>query len=100
MQKTLSTLAALLACATAFGADVRTDCPADGRNGPAELHRDWLMTGWERAAGDAPFNFRQDLGRYYDFTRTDLSLFDDFDPELKVRTTADDYGKVWYGLVP
>ena len=39
-------------------------CPADGKNGVAELHRDWLMTGWDRKAGDPAFNFREDLGRF------------------------------------
>lgn len=83
-----------------FAAELSTACAGAGPQGVAQLHRDWLMLGWERNAGDPAFNFRNDLGKYYDFTRTDLSLFDDFDPELKVRTTADDYGKVWYGMVP
>jgi len=100
MVKTAISLAALLLCSVSHAAPAPGNCPADGKNGVAELHRDWIMTGWERDVGDPAFDFRKDLGRYYDFTRTDLSLFDDFDPELKVRTTADDYGKVWYGLVP
>lgn len=89
-----------LACSSAFAADVRTNCASTGKEGVAQLHRDWLMIGWERDAGDPDFNFRKDLGKYYDFNSRDLNLFDDFDPELKVRNTADDYGKVRYGLVP
>ncbi|WP_143745720.1 hypothetical protein [Massilia sp. KIM] len=89
-----------IACSSTFAADLRTDCASSGKEGVAQLHRDWLMIGWERDAGDPEFNFRKDLGKYYDFGSKDLNLFDDFDPELKVRHTADDYSKVWYGLVP
>jgi ketosteroid isomerase-like protein len=92
--------AALLACSATFAAELAKDCPASGKGGVAELHRNWLLEGWERDAGDPEFNFRKDLGKYYDFSRTDLSLFDDFDPQLKVRNTADDYGSIWYALVP
>lgn len=94
------TLAACLLCSSALSAEPRNDCPASGQEGIAQLHHDWLMIGWERDAGDPDFNFRQDVGKYYDFTRDDLNLFDDFDPQLKVRNTADDYGTIWYGLVP
>jgi hypothetical protein len=100
MLKSAFALAFGIACSSTFAAEVRTDCASAGKEGVAQLHRDWLMIGWERDDGDPDFNFRQDLGKYYDFSSKDLSLFDDFDPELKVRHTADDYGKVWYGLVP
>ncbi|AVR98361.1 hypothetical protein [Pseudoduganella armeniaca] len=97
-------IAALSLAAHAWGARASANppaiCAASGPDSPAELHRDWIMTGWERDAGDPEFNFRNDLARWYDFSATDLSLFDDFDPELRVRTTADDYGKVWHALVP
>ena len=100
MKKIALALAACIVCSTSSSAELRTNCPSSGKDGVAELHRDWLMTGWERDAGDPDFHFRKDLGKYYDFASRDLSLFDDFDPALKVRNTADDYGKVWYGLVP
>ena len=82
------------------GAQAPTNCASTGKDGVAELHRDWLMIGWERNNGDPDFNFRIDLGRYYDFTRNDLSLFDDFDPKLQARNTADGYGSIWYQFVP
>lgn len=93
-------MAAMFAFSTSFAAEPAKACPSAGKNGVAELQREWLLTGWERDAGDPEFNFRKDLGKYYDFTRSDLSLFDDFDPQLKVRNTAEDYGKIWHGLVP
>ena len=100
MFKVALALAAVFFSAPSFSQELSTNCPTTGKNSVAELHRDWLMIGWERDAGDPAFNFKQDLGKYYDFNRKDLNLFDDFDPELKVRHTAEDYGKVWYGLVP
>lgn len=100
MLKTTLALAVCFFCSQSFATDIRNDCPFTGKDSVAELHRDWIMIGWERDAGDPDFNFRNDLGKYYDFARDDLSLFDDFDPQLQVRKTADDYGKVWYALVP
>lgn len=87
-------------CSPCFSAEVHSNCRATGKDSVAELHRDWLMIGWERDAGDPDFSFRNDLGKYYDFTSNDLSLFDDFDPKLQVRKTAEDYGKIWHALVP
>jgi hypothetical protein len=81
-------------------AEGQSNCANTGKDGVADLHRDWLMIGWERNDGDPDFNFRTDLGRYYDFTRKDLSLFDDFDPKLQARNTADSYGSIWYQFVP
>jgi ketosteroid isomerase-like protein len=100
MLKSALALALGLASSMSFAAQVRTDCASSGKEGVAQLHRDWLMIGWERNDGDPDFNFRKDLGKYYDFNSRDLNLFDDFDPELAVRHSADDYGKVWYRLVP
>lgn len=100
MFKSVLALATLFVCTSSFSAELLTTCPTAGNDSVAGLHHDWVMIGWERDAGDPDFNFRKDVGKYYDLTSTDLSLFDDFDPALKVRNTADDYGTVWYGLVP
>jgi hypothetical protein len=94
------TAASVARIAAARAADVQNSCATIGNDSVSALHRDWLMIGWERDAGDPEFDFRKDLGRNYDFTRNDLSLFDDFDPKLQVRTTADDYGSIWYQFVP
>jgi len=100
MFKVALALAAVFFSAPSFSQELSTNCPASGKDSVAALHRDWLMIGWERDAGDPAFNFKQDLGKYYDFNRKDLNLFDDFDPALKVRHTAEDYGTIWHGLVP
>ena len=61
----------------------------------ADLHRDWILTGWEYKASDGPFIFRQKLGRYYDFSAKDLILYDDFDPQHRIVRKAAAYAAIW-----
>ncbi|WP_050469232.1 hypothetical protein [Herbaspirillum chlorophenolicum] len=58
--------------------------------GPDELHRQWILEGWERSEGDAPFSFREKLGRFYS-SGNDLHLYDSFDPQHRVAHSAEDY---------
>ncbi|MFD0305751.1 YybH family protein [Streptomyces sp. NPDC127119] len=60
----------------------------------AELHSRWVF-GWERDDGDAPFDFRRTFGEFYDFDSPDVRLYDDFDAEQRVATTAARYGSIW-----
>ncbi|SES07433.1 SnoaL-like domain-containing protein [Lentzea xinjiangensis] len=60
----------------------------------ADLHRRWVF-GWDRREGDAPFDFRRTFGEFYDFDSPDVRLYDDFDPEQRVATTAAGYGSIW-----
>lgn len=60
----------------------------------ADLHSRWVF-GWERDEGDAPFDFRRTFGEFYDFSSPDVRLYDDFDPEQRVATTAVGYGAIW-----
>jgi len=60
----------------------------------ADLHVRWVF-GWERNEGDAPFDFRCTFGELYDFDSPDLRLYDNFDPEQRVATTATGYGSIW-----
>ncbi len=60
----------------------------------ADLHDRWVF-GWERAEGDAPFDFQRSLGEFYDVSSPDVRLYDDFDPEQRVATTAAGYGSIW-----
>jgi ketosteroid isomerase-like protein len=74
---------------------VHADCRAPTDVDVARLHRDWILIGWEKKAGDPPFVFRDKLARYYDFDANDLILYDDFDPQHRVARTAQAYGEVW-----
>ncbi|QFZ24284.1 hypothetical protein EKG83_16465 [Saccharothrix syringae] len=53
------------------------------------------MFGWERDEGDAPFDFQRTFGGFYDSDSPDVRLYDDFDPEQRVATTAAGYGAIW-----
>ncbi|HEV7334329.1 MAG TPA: hypothetical protein VGO06_00050 [Bosea sp. (in: a-proteobacteria)] len=71
------------------------DCARTGTTSPAELHREWIMTGWEKRTGDAPFDFKTKLGKYYDWSSTDVLLYDDLAPERRMARSAEAYGAMW-----
>ncbi len=49
----------------------------------------------ESDEGDAPFDCRRTFGEFYDLSSPDVRLYDDFDPEQHVATTAAGYGSIW-----
>ena len=61
----------------------------------AALHREWILVGWEQKTGDEPLDFRQKLGKYYDFTNPNLLLYDDFDPQQRIVRSAAAYAVIW-----
>jgi ketosteroid isomerase-like protein len=60
----------------------------------ADLHERWVF-GWDRREGDVPFDFQRTFGDFYDFDSPDVRLYDDFDPEQRVATSAAAYGAIW-----
>lgn len=76
-------------------AERRPACAAEGDAAVAALHRNWILIGWDRKAGDGPFSFREKLGRYYDFAATDVILYDDMAPGHRVARSAAEYGALW-----
>lgn len=98
--KIRTTLASLLLiCANgliAHSASASTEsCPSNSGNQIADLHSEWILVGWEKKPGDAPFDFRAKLGKYYDFSAPKVVLYDDFDPTRRVARSADAYGNFW-----
>ncbi len=61
----------------------------------AALHREWILVGWERKVGDGPLDFRQKLGKYYNWSSSDVLLYDDFDPQRRVVRSPAAYGAIW-----
>ncbi|GGM88567.1 hypothetical protein GCM10011609_26630 [Lentzea pudingi] len=59
-----------------------------------DLHTRWVF-GWDRREGDEPFGFARTFGEFYDFSSPEVRLYDDFDPERRVSTTATGYGAIW-----
>jgi ketosteroid isomerase-like protein len=71
-------------------------CSPSSASGPGELHRQWILEGWERREGDGRFVFANKLGRFYS-KGSDLHLYDDYDPQHRVARTASEYGGFWEG---
>ena len=78
---------------TAVGAD--TPACSTSEKQVTDLHREWIMVGWEKLPGDGPFDFRAKLGKFYDFTSPDVVLYDDFEPQYRVAHSAAEYGTFW-----
>lgn len=70
-------------------------CAANGSTSPGELHREWIMVGWEKRRGDPPFDFRQRLGHLYHWNSSDVRLYDDFDPQHRVARSASEWAAIW-----
>lgn len=70
-------------------------CSPSGAESPGELHRQWILDGWEYRPGDPTFSFREKLGRFYDWSARDTVLFDDFDPQRRAARSAAAYGATW-----
>lgn len=70
-------------------------CASSGDASVAALSQDWILVGWERKAGDGPLDFRQKLGKYYDWSSPDVVIYDDFDPQHRVVRSPAAYGAIW-----
>jgi ketosteroid isomerase-like protein len=70
-------------------------CARRGAAGVGELHRAWILTGWEKRAGDPPWEFDAKLGRFYDGSSDAVHLYDDFDPAHRVARSAAEYAAIW-----
>jgi ketosteroid isomerase-like protein len=92
-QRPFAALGAALALTLAAPAEPHA-APNDAQR-VAQLHSEWILQGWEKAPGDGPFDFRRQLGRFYDLEARDLLLYDDFDPQRRVARSADEYGAFW-----
>jgi ketosteroid isomerase-like protein len=60
----------------------------------AQLHRDWILIGWEKKEGEK-FDYTAKLGKYYDWKEKDVILYDDFDPQKRIAKSAAEYKAVW-----
>ena len=68
------------ACSTSAGAD-----------GPGQLHREWILRGWERREMDGCFVFAERFRHLYSGC-DDLHLYDSYDPRHRVARSAAEYG--------
>lgn len=82
-----------MAALTTSGSSAAASNPSHQTEAVAAQHVDWVY-GWERTPGDAPFSFHDCLSRFYS-SANDLALYDDFDPQHRVATSAAEYGSFW-----
>lgn len=66
---------------------------------PLALHREWMMKGWERRDGDAPFVFEHRMKRFYNLSDPGGIFWDNFAPgETQLFDNALTYGRNWENL--
>lgn len=91
-------LAALASATPAFAQDPA--CAKTGLNGPLELHKAWILEGWERREGDPPFVFATKMDRYYDLVDTRGVFYDNFSPNgAPTFTSSAEFGRNWEATV-
>ncbi|MBB6122982.1 ketosteroid isomerase-like protein [Sphingobium subterraneum] len=59
------------------------------------LATEWLEYGWRHLPTDPAFNFRERLGKFYDWDASGVYLFDDFDQKKRVARSPAEYGAIW-----
>lgn len=98
----LTTFAALALALAAFAEPALAQdavCAQDGPNAPLALHTDWIMEGYERREGDAPFVFADKMARYYDIDDPAGVFWDNFAPgNTQLFDDGAVYGANWEDL--
>lgn len=89
----IAACAAVMLAAPGAAAAPRLDQSCAAKDTVGALHREAVVAGWEKKPGDPPFDFRAELGRYYDLKANNVHLYDDFNPAAPVARSADEYGK-------
>lgn len=89
-------VSSVLIGATSQPALSQEKCPAEGPSSPADLHRSWILEGWDRQKGDAPFVFSRKLGAYYELHAPGV-FYDDLAPGAQTARSPAAYGALWEG---
>lgn len=88
-------LASLPVVASATTGERPATCATSGPASPGELHREWILIGWEKHRGDPPFDFRQRLGHLYHWNSSDVRLYDTFDRQHRIARSAGEWAAIW-----
>lgn len=65
-----------------------------------KLIKEWLEVGFSPRDKTEQFKFQERLAKFYDSTPGGVVLHDNADPQMRIATSAEDYGKIWNGIVP
>jgi hypothetical protein len=101
MRAELSSLIAIAGLALAPHAIAQTPsgpdaaCATSGPASVSELHKEWILVGWDKPVPGQLWNFREKLGKYYDWEAGDVVLYDDLAPEFRVARSPEEYRALW-----
>ena len=75
-------------------------CATTGTEAPLERHKAWVLQGWERHVGDAPFDFAKKMNRFYDLVDTRGVFYDNLSPNgAPIFDSSIKYGRNWEASV-
>jgi ketosteroid isomerase-like protein len=72
-----------------------TRCAVSGASSAPELHREWILVGWDKPVAGQAWDFREKLGKYYDWEAGDVVLYDDMAPDFRVARSPEEYRALW-----
>jgi ketosteroid isomerase-like protein len=93
----LSAASLILASVTMAPAQAATapQCAVSGAMSVSELHKEWILVGWDKPVVGQPWDFREKLGKYYDWESRDVMLYDDMAPDFRIARSPEEYRTLW-----
>ncbi|MBY3088939.1 SnoaL-like domain-containing protein [Rhizobium laguerreae] len=92
-----ATVAALASSAAAQtqSAAMTAQCATSGAASVSELHKAWILVGWDKPVAGQPWDFRGKLGKHYDWEASDVMLYDDMSPDFRIARSPEEYRALW-----
>jgi ketosteroid isomerase-like protein len=70
-------------------------CAASGATSVPDLHWEWILVGWDKPVAGQSWDFREKLGKYYDWEANDVVLYDDMSPDSRIARSPEEYRALW-----
>jgi ketosteroid isomerase-like protein len=90
-----ASLALALPIAAQAQSATATQCAALGASSVPELHREWILAGWDKPVAGQSWDFREKLGKYYAWQANDVVLYDDMAPDFRIARSPEEYRALW-----
>lgn len=71
------------------------ECAASGTTSVPGLHKEWILVGWDKPVVGQSWDFREKLGKYYDWKANDVVLYDDMAPDFRIARSPEEYRALW-----
>ncbi|CCV13943.1 nuclear transport factor 2 family protein [Mesorhizobium sp. STM 4661] len=75
--------------------EASAQCATSGTNSVPELHRVWILVGWDKPVVGQSWDFLEKLGKYYDWEANDVVLYDDMAPDFRIARSPEEYRALW-----